>query len=105
MVAKSRGSGRDREFGVSSCTLFHVEWISNEVLLCSTGNSIQALGIDHGRWYQKKNVGVPAVAQWVKNLTNIHEDAGSIPGLAQWVKDLALQWLWCRLKLQLQLDP
>ena len=34
--------------------------------------------------------GVPVVAQWVKNLTRIHEDEGSIPGLAQWVKDLAL---------------
>ena len=34
-----------------------VDAISNEVLLCSTGNNIQSLGIDHdGRSYKKWNV-------------------------------------------------
>ena len=34
--------------------------------------------------------GVAIVAEWVKNLMCIHENAGSIPGLDQWVKDLML---------------
>ena len=49
MVAKGDGgeSGRDWEFGVSRGKLLHLEWISNEILLYSAGNSIQFLGIDH----------------------------------------------------------
>ena len=33
-----------QEFGDGRCKLVHLEWISNEVLLCSTGNSIHSLG-------------------------------------------------------------
>ena len=33
-------SGVDWEFGVSRCKLLHFEWISNEIVLYSTGNYI-----------------------------------------------------------------
>ena len=33
--------------GVSRCKLLHLEWISSEVLLYSTGNYIQSLWIEH----------------------------------------------------------
>ena len=41
------GEGIDWEFRISTCKLLHLELISNEVLLYSTGNSIQSLGVDH----------------------------------------------------------
>ena len=41
-----RESGIHWEFGFSRCKLLYLEWISNEILLYSTGNYIQSLGID-----------------------------------------------------------
>ena len=42
MVAKGEGerSGMDWEFGIGRCKLLHLVWISNEILLYSTGDYI-----------------------------------------------------------------
>ena len=49
--------------------LLHLEWISNEVLLYSTGNYDQSLGIEHdGRWYGKENICVCVMCGWVTML-------------------------------------
>ena len=42
-----RGSGVDWELGVNRCRLLPLEWISNEILLCSTGNYIYSLMMEH----------------------------------------------------------
>ena len=34
------GSGMDGLLGVNRCKLLPLEWISNEILLCSTGNYV-----------------------------------------------------------------
>ena len=39
----------------------------------------------------KEHKGVLVVAQQIRNLTIIYEEAGLIPGLTQWVKDPALR--------------
>ena len=39
-VQRGGGKGMDWEFGVHRCKLLPLEWISNEILLCSTGNYI-----------------------------------------------------------------
>jgi len=46
---EGRGNGMDREFGVSRSKRLHLEWISNEVVLYSSRNYSQSLGIEHDR--------------------------------------------------------
>ena len=41
----------------------------------------------------ERPLGIPIVAQWVKNPTSIHDEEVLIPGLTQWVKDLVLSWV------------
>ena len=45
------GSGMDGEFGVSRCKLLHLEWISDEILLNSTGNYISLLVFFFFFWF------------------------------------------------------
>ena len=45
----------DWKFEVGKCKLSYIEWISNKVLLYSTGNYIQFPGIKHnGKKYKKE---------------------------------------------------
>ena len=46
---EGEGEGWTRSLGVSRCKLLHLEWTSNEILLYSTGNSIQSLVIERDR--------------------------------------------------------
>ena len=70
---------------------------------CSQFQRKAQLGITNTIWALEIDfVGVPVVAQRVKNPTSTPRGCGSVPDLAQWVKDLALPqaldlvllWLW-----------
>ena len=45
------GSGMNGEFGVGRCKLLHLAWISSGILLYSTGNYVQSLGVEHDKIY------------------------------------------------------
>ena len=45
----------DWELGVNKCKLLPLDWISNEILLCSTGNYVYLLMMEHDN-VRKDNV-------------------------------------------------
>ena len=47
VIGEGEWSGMDWEFEVNKCKLLHLERIDNKVLVYSTGNYIQSLGIDY----------------------------------------------------------
>ena len=51
-------------------------------------SSKKALSVLKGK--SQPEVGVPIVAQRLRNPASIHEDEGSIPELPQWIKDATL---------------
>ena len=56
-VCQGRRGGRGTvgDFGVGRCRQLHLEQTDDGVLLYSTGNSIQSLGLEHdGKWKKKK---------------------------------------------------
>ena len=50
------GSGMDRGLGVSRCKQLHLEWISNDILLYSTGDYIHSLVMEHDGGYVRKGM-------------------------------------------------
>ena len=52
------GEGMDWKFGVSRCKLLYTEWINNQVLPYSPGNSIQypVINLITGNNRKRKNV-------------------------------------------------
>ena len=50
-MPKGKGKrGRvDWELGVNRCKLLPLEWISNEILLCSSGNFVLSLMMEHDK--------------------------------------------------------
>ena len=60
----------DWELGVNRCKLLPLEWISNEILLCSTENYVWSLMLEHNK-KKKKNEVMPFAATWMELATLI----------------------------------
>ena len=58
------------------------------------------LGLDL-KSHHSRSLGVPVMAQWLRNPARNHEVAGSIPGLVSGLRIWRCCGLWCRLQMQL----
>ena len=67
-----------------------IEWVERESTASKTTVGDQSSGGEKGLLYKSALLGVPVMAQWLRNPTRNHEVAGSVPALAQWVGDPAL---------------
>ena len=67
----SRGGGergRDWELGVNGCKLLFLEWINNEILLCSTENYVWILTTQHDNGILHVCVTGSHAVQWGKKV-------------------------------------
>ena len=63
MIAKRDGLGT----WVKRCRLLSLEWISNEILLCSTGNYVWSLTTEHDMWEKRMYTGM---CNWITLLNS-----------------------------------
>ena len=47
VIAKRKVNGMDWELGVNRCIVMPLEWISNEILLCSPGKYVWSIMMEH----------------------------------------------------------
>ena len=80
----------DGELGVNRCKLLLLEWISNEVLLCSTENEVESLTMEHENGTKTNYT---CMGNWVTTLYSRKQDCiGEITIKSQRGRGIYTQW-------------